>query len=691
MRKLTLAVLAIFSIHIGSAAALGLSGNSSQAISGTTTSGLSGSSCLSVGVCSATFNLVSGFGAACNGVADDGPALTASSVPMRTFQTANPGAPVTLIIPPGSNCLINTCPTASDGGTAFSSITNITIIATGATITIGSGGCTNWAGSVVNPWTADKFNPNTIGDTCVTMTVPGAEANYPVGRWVLIGGQGVQVNSFPPNYANWEFQQVASDTGGKVCFTAPMVNFYPNDARAGIDLTGQNCSNNYCGGPGALTLMIPAWGGYFHTIGGTWHADAVGGTHWSMKTVIFDNVNWPAINPLGSNQCWFPTLLGTVTFNNSTFTNCNVEVDKEIDQIIVNNSSFRVLQFQSPSYHSIAMNNGSSASLEGTPPLTTCNNSTIGLGIGSTFGSFPTTFVGVNCTFNITGIPFNGFTLDHVNYTYASGTFSIPNVDVCGGFPQWFSTGGRMAMSIVGGGVPDADNYFTITGASVPISPPLGANCTQTISVTTTLPNVSDPPPAFVTGGSVFWAVDQARNMSCTGCAGRSGDNTAFDLNFPAAQGQPLFTYANRTYTCANNIPNVAGSLDINAAGGDSLALRGAFGSAVINVITADTNPSDSAGKTLFMRAGSLFRASDGASTFQGTLAIVNLLITGTRTILPGSTSGAQSGDTLNTPTYGASTWVAGSGAFTSNQGNPITNGPAAQCPVVQMTWQTTR
>jgi hypothetical protein len=688
MRKLLLALA--LALAPASAQATGITGTSSQGLSGTPSAGLG---CANAGsVCTGAFNLVTNFGAACNGVSDDGPAVAAAGAAMRSFQTTNPGAYVFLIIPSGANCLIASCPTASDGGNATNGITNITIIATGATITIGGGGCSNWSGSIINPWTADGFVPNNIGDLCVTMTVPGTEANYPVSRWVVIGGQGVQVNSFPPNYANWEFIQVASNTGGKVCFATPMVNFYPNDARAGLDLTGQNCSNNYCGGPGKLSLMVPSWGGFFHVIGGTWHTDAVGGVHWSMKTVIFDNVIWPATNPFGSNQCWFPTFLGTVTFNNSSFTNCNVEVDKEIDQIVVNNTNFRVLQFQSPSYHSLAMNNGSTAGLEGTPPLTTCNNSNIDLGIGSTYGSNVTTFVGVNCTFDITGIPFNGFALDHTNVTYSSGTFSVLNTNACGGLPQWVSTGGRLFMGTLNSPQTfDADNYFTITGAFFASgSPPYNdGTCTQTLFVTTTLPNATDPPPAFVTGGSVAWSVDQARNMSCTGCIGKNADRTAFDLNFAAAQGKPIFTYLNRTYTCANNIANVPGSYDINL--GDSVTLRGTWGLFTTNVITADTNPADTGTIVFGHGQGQLFRPSDGANSFfHSSDQFVNLKIAGTRTVSPTVITGAQSGDNLTLPPFGTSTQVGGAGGNMNNNSG-VTNGPAAQCPVVQIIGQTTR
>jgi hypothetical protein len=650
------------------------------------------------------YNLIADFGAVCNGVADDGPALAAAGAKFRMLQPTPPYRPIDLIIPSGANCTLSTCPAASDGGHAFGGVTNLTIIATGATITMPGGNCHGFTSSLLNPWTADFFFPNNIGDTCVTMKVAGAELNYPVGHWVLMSGQGVQVNSYPPNYATFEYLQVLTNTvgGHQLCFTTPIQNFYPDDARAGIDLIGMNCSNNYCGGPGAISLMAPTWGGYIHFIGGDWNSGAStanGFLSTAMNTVIFDNVTWEGGPPTQSNQCWYASFIGTVTFNNTNFTTCNMEVDKEIDQIIVNNTTFRTLQFQSPSYHSITVNNShpppgntQAFGFNGTPPHTTCNNSTIGLAFGNTFGSAPQTFVGNNCSFTLGAAPFNGVTLDHVHVTYANGTFSVLGGNLCAGLPQWFSQGGALAGQLINGGANDADNYFTVTGTYINF-PPASVNCNQTIFVTTTLSNPTDPPPPFVTGGTFAWTNDQARDISCTGC---SGDRLAFDQNFPAAQHKPLYTYLNRTYTCPNNLANVPGSFDLtpgsNSDFDGNMFQRGKWVLATINVVTADTNPADAgAGPIVGMGAGQIFNPITGAFVFSGrsTVATVNLLIAGTRTISPTMTTGAQSGDTLTPPTYGANSWVGGSSLFLTS-GN-WTNGPAAQCPVVQIIFQTTR
>ena len=76
---------------------------------------------------------------------------------------------------------------------------------------------------------------------------------------------------------------------------------------------------------------------------------------------------------------------------------------------------------------------------------------------------------------------------------------------------------------------------------------------------------------------------------------------------------------------------------------------------------------------------------------------VIDTTHTGTRTINAGSASGAQGNDVLGTPGTGA--WMSGDGMNNGTDGidvrnsfgGGITNGPANQCPVINITWQTTR
>lgn len=229
-----------------------------------------------------------------------------------------------------------------------------------------------------------------------------------------------------------------------------------------------------------------------------------------------------------------------------------------------------------------------------------------------------------------------------------------------------------------------AGSVITIGVPNIPGFVPGSTDQTLVIPFT---PNfgASLPPHTNPTYG---WFAAQSRDMNCSGC---TGDRIMFDLNLPGSQHQPLFTYSSRTFTCSNNIVNVPGSYDIGTGNStiDGPIISGAWGSLTINVITADTNPSDAGSSPLVeIWPGWTFNTVAGTETFNPNgVSDISLLHAGTRTILPGSTSGSQAGDSLNFP--GANTWVGETGTQTKSSG--ITNGPPAQCPVVNVTWQTTR
>ncbi len=662
-------------VTIGGNAAKGIKGNNGH---GTSANG------------GKTFNLITDFGAACagNSAVDDRPAMSAAGVAMRAFQAANPHAPVTLVIPPGSNCTILTCPVSPFGG-----VENFTWVVTNATIT---GGCGKWGTGDFQGAGGDgtarsnNFNTNNIGDTCVTMTTPGTEVNYPVGNWVVVAGQGIQVESFPPNYVNWEFAQVASRPTNQLCFKAPLQHVYPGIASpsAPLDLSLANCSNIYCGGPGRVVLLGASWGGYWHIVGGTWFFNNP--TTWTSRTLIMDNVTF--IGSDGSQNCHFPSVVQTITYNNVNFNCISIEVDKEIDAMIVNGGVIRGFVFQSPSVNSLTITGTAALSqTQGAPRSTICNNSTLGgFSMGNSLGTMPQSFSGTNCSFSSVGNSgfFNGLTpaanqgsaAPHQPYYNGDGTFHEDHADIYGGLAQWASTGGKMNM--IFSGAINADNEITIGTSNIPGFVPGSTDQTIIYPVT---PNFGAtlPPSAIAPA----WFTDQARDISCSGCL---GSRIAFDLNFSAAQHQPLNTYVNRTYTCSNNIVNVPGSYDINAGdgAGNGLAMSGQWVSLIINVSVADTNPSDAGGALLPVRPGNVFNTATGVMTFSpGGDDSINLIHAGMRTILTTSTSGALAGDTLNAP--GANSWMAGSGNQLQNPG--VTNGPAAQCPVVNVAWQTTR
>ncbi len=669
-------------------------GGTNNSIKGNSTSGL--------GIAPSTVvNYITDAGATCNGIADDSAALANAGVLMRALLAANPGTAVTLLIPSGSNCKWLSCPASADGGRPFDSLTNFTLIATGATITGGPGQCVKYSGDIIGsegstPVIQHKFATNLVGDTCVTMVTPGDEANYPVGRWVLVAGEGMQVNSYPPNYSMWEYAQVASTGAGSVCLTAGLKNAYP-DSTVVIDLSpvslgggGANCSNVTCGGQGTLILMNATWGSTFHFVGGSWNMRNE--LEWPEQTVIIDNMT---VTSTGFNEfCYTPSLTQTVIINNSNWNgagNCKSEMDKEVDTITVNNSTVNG-NFQSQSINTLTLNN---TTYDGTFPLhTICNNSTIRTNGGATkwdnsFGTMPQTFAGTNCNmpsgmsaagaFAVFGnyIPTGGPGSGDVYYDGA-GHFKKDPTDIYGGspfFPPWLSRGGVMTTQMDGlagrCGLQDCGTHFTITGSQYsPLTSTAGALVVSTNNTLT----ATAPAPAL---GAIFpTPLTFPATVTCAGCF---GTQQALDLNFAGAQNKPAFTYSNRTYTCSNNIANVAGSLDINTPAGFSLT--GNFTSIKLNVTVADTNPSD-AGALFGTKPQGIWNTVLGSGSAP-LLASIDVAQTGLRTITQTGVSGSVGIDALTAP--GANTRMFLDNVVFIVTG--VTNGPAAQCPVINAEW----
>jgi hypothetical protein len=612
------------------------------------------------------FNLVSDFGAACNGVADDSPALVAAGIALAAIPSVQNFGGATLTIPPGSDCRLKSC-----GGAAyFQHVPNFTLIATGARIT-STGGCQKWgvAAMVFNNGvtTTSKFNTANPGDTCVTMQNPGHEANFPVGQFVMVAGRGLQIFSFPPNYDVWEYAKVASTPPGQVCFTVPLAGFYP--ATGVVDLLGGNqgrCGGAYCGGPGTLSLMAPEWGGTFHVIGGTWDYDNE--VNWTAQTVINDDVTFVS----GFQNCWFPSLVQTVILNNNNYS-CHVEIDKEIQSITMNGGAIDVLVFQSSSSTKVDLENGAVTGLGGTPPVIVCNNSQTGLFFGTSYGATPQTFTGNNCvipssaaccaganSFDAIGAQFVYIGNGQFQQSPFDPTFNVP--------PRWWTLNAPMYMQLPT--LANANNELIVGSSSL-------SGGVLTINTNLTGPNL--PPPNVA---PLQWFADPVRDWSCNNC---TGSPFALENSMAPAQHKPLWTYTNRTYTCANNMANVPNSIDVNAnSGKDAYVLQGAWQTLTINISQADTNPSDSAPLLRIIPGWTVVPAT-GITTFVTNLD-VNLTIAGTRTLTATAVTGAQFGDSLAAP--GAATWVGGN---SSNNFGSITNGPAAQCPVINITFQAVR
>jgi hypothetical protein len=639
------------------------------------------------------YNAITDFGLVCNGVNDDEPALDAARNKILANPRVRAGAPVTIIFPPGSNCQFKSC--RKDG--MFFGIKNRTFIATGATMSFGASGCTNWGESNfwndINGANSPNFinqraNAVNAGDQCVTMTVAGSETNYTVGKWVILSGFGLQTSSFPPNYAFYNYLQIASidTTAHQLCFTAPAL--YTLETRW-PDWGVSSCSRLPCGGPpwvvGQTYTGTPASGlcqrfinnnqangsicEFDQTItfiGGTWNATGVSGFFvGGARNIRFENITWTSPTP----GCPYPT--GTMNYSwvNVTMTICNVEADKEVQNWTISGGHQHSIQLQSSSVSNMEIINGAIVDNIGSPGVSMrCTNASLGSGggsfdFGNTYGQLNAIFAfyGNNCNFpngrpaakgNFNGVPIWDGSAQSPYIYGGSGAFTCtgdhPGIADCTDAPQWATPG--MYMLIEGG--PHGNGWpIVMSDTTATFAPPPTA---QTFY--TTFNYGFNPPIPELGGIQTLYVADQVRNWNCVNCtstggnAGLTGSSDMADLSQPAAQGVPLYSYTKKTYTCEQNLANAPGAINVghqSQGPNGNLPVEGMFVSMTVNVITADTTANPSLIMTV--GPGNVTNQTTGANS--NPFAIINLKIAGTRTVTPSSTSGAQSGDTLNTIT----------------------------------------
>jgi len=509
-------------------------------------------------------------GVACNGVANDDPTFFSAGNTMRANSRVVAGANVVLAIPSGSTCLFTSC-----SGSYWNGLNNFTMLMAGATMS-SVGGCLKLIGGGIDFTNVGgdggvgnlqaQINTVSAGAFCVTTITASDAALYHVGRWVILGAIGLQGSGFPPNLGLFEFLQIVSvdGTSGNVCFTSPLVNSYKS---TWINNGPAGCSAAACGGNPRLYPMTATWGFPVTLVGGTWQWDQL--AQFVTQTHIENNVLWVGKGH-AAGSCFDPSFNQNVVFNGTTISLCRVEVDKEIGNWTINGGTIDQLQIQSSSFHDLVLNN-TTVSVTGVGQTVTCNNSTIntmlfnGLSFGNSFA-----FTGVNCNLpSITALGSNsnfcsqGFTNPQCPSLYlGSGNFQWggTNSYPVGNPPLFYVPGtvmmfGGLGKTYVGFPYTITDNFCTGGGADTCF----GGTGTLVTNLSLSSP-LTPPVPADASNGQVGLP-DPLRNWSCSNC---TGSPAAIDLSQASAQNQPLYTYTNRTYTCAGNVPHVPGSIDIN-------------------------------------------------------------------------------------------------------------------------------
>jgi hypothetical protein len=143
--------------------------------------------------------------------------------------------------------------------------------------------------------------------------------------------------------------------------------------------------------------------------------------------------------------------------------------------------------------------------------------------------------------------------------------------------------------------------------------------------VTTTLTAASLP--TVPSSSNLFMNEHPLPSLTCTGCTG-SPEALEWSL---APPGNPIYSYINRTYTCASWPP-------------PEYDIWGQLIRATYNVTVADATQG---ALTAHVQDVSTVNGAGAAATYS---PLINLLETGTRTVTPSGVTGAQPGDSITSP-----------------------------------------
>ena len=468
-------------------------------------------------------NIVTDFGATCNGARNDNAAFTAFNSWAKTWQARNSGQ-IELDIPSGSVCMF-TNSSKTQGNWFARGIKNLLVVGYGATLSDNNG---NGNGFFLGGF--GQFGDNAhsarlatvaAGANTVTLLTPTQASMFQVGNWVLITGLDMMGYGYPTNAAFFEYVQITAinPNTGAITFAAPLRNGYKSTWPL------YNAGNAYQtdqGGPATLYALDPSWNTQVEYRGLT--ISQAGQTYANGRSVTFRDVTFTGA------ACGVPTQNMLWQAINTNMSGCHMEVDKLIDTLVLSGVTIRMVAFQSASVNSFSMDSSNvSYTMNGTPITSNISNSTIASFMPGAYAygvSRQTTCT--NCVINalVTG----GFAEQGINnYSMANGILSIPNSH---GPVTWAVPGANIAWQ----------GHYDFEG---PVMQVLDVWQDSTNTYVATSLKGGFPALQLGTSTNIGVRTHPAPQFTCTNCTG-SAD--AIDLS-GAPAGAPLWSYSSRTYT----------------------------------------------------------------------------------------------------------------------------------------------
>jgi hypothetical protein len=552
-------------------------------------------------------NIVTDFGAVCNGSADDAPAFMSFSSWAKTQSL-----PITLTVPSGRICNFASTPNAFAVG-----IKSLTVSGYGAkfTTTQGSFFLGGIGISPTDPVRGSRTATAQAGQTSVTLSNVSESSRFIVGKWAVLTGFDLQGYGYPVNHAFFEYVKIAAvdSTKGQVTFTAPLINSYNSSWPHYVD---PNTLDDM-GGPATLYTVDTSWDADIEYKGLT----ITGGvqTYANGRNIRFTDVTFDGCNG-SSGGGIAPTQNLAITLTNVTM-NCAVEVDKLVSNFTIEGGIFDQLYFASSSGGALfRMNNGAVNVLNGTPQKTVIANSTIGTFIAGTLNFGRSTEIScTTCRIGSFKNPAGGSLDNKVDskYSMSNGIIAIPKSH---GPAAWAVPGVNAMFARFTGGVLTSGVPFQVVDVT---------QDSTNIYVATSLPAGFPPLPTDPNNGLSIY-VHPAPKFTCSNCTGGAD---AVDLS-QAPPGAPLFSYSKRTYDGSKQVSPL-------------ITIWGSLVQFSVNVTKAYSGTQSQLVLRPFGDGGAAI-VSNGVA--QGYNPQINLKVAGERDVFPNSINGAQPGDNISIP-----------------------------------------
>lgn len=591
----------------------------------------------------------------CNNTGDDAPAFKA----FNTWARANQGVSnqVVLTIPTGKTCVFNSGQTISGVGTVntfAAGINNLIVEGTGSTITEGTSGFRLGGGGLCYVGIASaggcsaRIQTVSANSSTVTLTSgsfgSGYISRFAVGNWIMIGGldpQGQYNFPFgdPPNNQFLEWRQITNICNNTIgCVGTAVITLDRPLTNGYLDTwplynPGDN-SHSDNGGPATIWKMNDTWSGSAEYRGLTFTQSGL--TYGELRTLTYRSVTFTG----SFGAC--PTQNETWAAYGMTATSADMEVDKLIGSIIMDNVNIFKIAFQSSSTDRLTMTNSTVNQLTGTPKRADITDTIISswqLGARA----YGVDYGPINCTrCAVASFDFDAgvFQNTPADYSMSSGLITYANTSVTGGGPT-----SRVF-------VPNTNIFQTVSGYLT-----IGLLKTQTVT--------QDPTNSYAQtnlaggfplgAGTAQFRTGVIPQFTCDTC---TGDATlvAAGVQAGATPASPLGEYGFRFYTPSSQA--IQGSLKN----------KGKLTSLTIDVTTASTHT----GAITLNATGQshLFTMDQASWTQYDWVPQINLKQTGTRVITPAGITcngspGGCAGDACVQPVSGcftppATMWIGG-------------------------------